>query len=149
MVDIYLSDPSVKTCQGDLRLQVFEKWENTRETNLGKDLCTEGVIGKAWDPTHSCLGDSASPYCTSSGKLCGSDSYTYSCSNSDANDYDCSPGDLSGLYLGGAFSLEGVTDTNPRTQQTALPGDSTSFMILPGDYLFIHPLIYAYTQGIE
>lgn len=81
-----------------LRYGVFEPGNmKLSESNLG-GACNE-YVGAQYDPTHACLANSSSPYC-SNGVLCDENNdsnYIYNCSFAQDR-YSCAPGDLSGKF---------------------------------------------------
>jgi hypothetical protein len=73
---------------------IYDSWKSSYSSLLGS-YCSNAV-GKVFDPTASCVGNSDSKFCFN-GHRCSDPNYVYSCNFYD-QPYNCSPSDLSGKY---------------------------------------------------
>eukprot|EP01083_Nonionella_stella_P079457 218054_1 len=93
-------------------LYLYNEWPyDDYESGITADVnCDLGKLGGIYDPTHTCIANSSSEYC-SDGKRCDSTSVTYSCTVA-AEYYDCAVGDIVGRIgtITGTGQLQSVAD---------------------------------------
>merc|ERR1712039_931468 len=96
VMELYSNMAEVSDACDQLAYGIFEPGYTALTES--SDSCADAV-GKAYDPTDSCVDFSESELCTN-GVLCNGNSdsaYEYNC-DWDADRYSCAPGDLSGKF---------------------------------------------------